>query len=654
MAGPQAPGGRGVSFREFLIRHEIALALALLFLITIPLLTKIFTSDFGTHIAIGRQIVQTRSLPDKEFLNYPSLGMNNPNGEWGFEAILYLVHAAGGAYGVSLFLWAVVFSIYLLIHRATVLRGANPLLAVVAIFAFSGFLRIRIQPRPEILTYLFIALTIFLFTEYYYGKRKWVVYLFVPLILVWANVHPTYLMGFFLCGAFFVDRLARAAWSREFQWGRLKSWVIPPVAVGIAGLIVCGLNPHGYNAILTPLHLLSRGESGGGGSILMSISELTPVKGTGMFVYYKAAAAFAGISLIMGAVGRRIYLLDIFLFAIAFKGGWDSARAVSMMGLFISPGASLHLTGFLAKAGDWFASKAARKQKEAGKGAVKKKGKAKEGGKEARKDVTIAPHPVPRRESRGRLAATAITVAGLLVFGSYTMAFSISQLQFGVGMTEHKFSFAAADFLRKNPIPGNMFNFFDIGGFLDWQMYPQALTFIDGRTYNQQVFMEHQTVTGAYPGWEQVIRKYRINYMVLKSMDSSGMILPIVRVLASDPNWSLVFADGLFMVFVRNAPENEAYIRAHEIPKGKIPQHIIWEAYHYIYLGVSPVIAYQTMSNMYQIMGNIPAAAAALRQALEDYDDPYLRAQLNRLEDAAKGYPSSGTPGGHPPAGSSR
>ncbi len=49
--------------------------------------------------------------------------------------------------------------------------------------------------------------------------------------------------------------------------------------------------------------------------------------------------------------------------------------------------------------------------------------------------------------------------------------------------------------------------------------------------------MEHQTVTGALPGWEKVLEKYGINYIVLKSMDSSGMILPIVPALANNPNW---------------------------------------------------------------------------------------------------------------------
>ncbi|MBP2687579.1 MAG: hypothetical protein H6Q81_2484 [Deltaproteobacteria bacterium] len=473
-----------------------------LFLITLPMLTKIFTSDFGTHIAQGRQIVQTWSIPDKEFLNYPSLGRYNPNGEWGFQAVLYLVYSAGGFYGVSFFIWAVVFGIFLLIHRATVLRGAHPLLAVLAIFAFSGFLRIRIQPRPEIFTYLFTSLIILILTEYYYGARKKMIYAIPPLVLLWANMHPTYLMAFVLCAAFFADALARAAWRREFRWDLLKKWVLPPVLAGLGGLILCGLNPNGYNAILSPLHLISRGGSGGGSSVLMSISELTPVKGTGFFVYYKAAAWFACVSILLGAVGRRVLLIDLFLFAIAFKGAWDSARAVSMMGMFLAPGAALQVTGFLERAGGWFARNEvpAEVRKDLGKGKEKGKGKSRQ---IAETVVKAAPEtPRPRGIPFRKAAPAAIVATALAAFGGTTLSFSFGQLEYGLGMTEHKFSFAAAEFLRKNPIPGKMFNFFDIGGFLDWQLYPQALTYIDGRTYNQEVFMDHQVVTGAMQGWE--------------------------------------------------------------------------------------------------------------------------------------------------------
>jgi hypothetical protein len=642
MAEPTATNAPARPWWDLTPKDQNIVAFTLLFLITLPMLTKIFTSDYGTHLAIGRQIVQTRSIPDKEFLNYPSLGTMNPDGEWGFQAILYLVFSVGGSYGVSFFIWAVVFGIFLLIHRATVLRGANPLLAVLAIFAFSGFLRIRIQPRPEIFTYLFTSLIIYILTEYYYGTRKKMIYAIPPLVLLWANMHPTYLMAFVLCGAFFADALARAAWRREFRWDLLKKWVLPPILAGLGGLILCGLNPHGYNAILAPLNLISRGGSGGGGGILMSISELTPVKGTGFFVYYKAAAWFACASILLGVIGRRVLLIDLFLFAIAFKGAWDSARAVSMMGMFLAPGAALQVTGFLERAGGWFAPKEAppEMRKETGKG--RGKGKGRRPADANGKAIMEKPRAGAGRVSFGKAVPAMVVALAMVAFGGTTLAFSFSQLEYGVGMTEHKFSFKAAEFLRENPIPGKMFNFFDIGGFLDWQLYPGALTFIDGRTYNQEVFMEHQLVTGAMPGWEKILDKYGVTYIILKSMDSSGMILPIVPALANAPNWSLVFSDGLFLVFVRNTPELQGYIRMHQIPKGMLPRHIIQEAYHYMFLGISPVVAYQTMANMYMLMGDRRGAVEVLRKALAETEDPFLRDRLRQLEGSGDRNPFGG------------
>ena len=604
-------------------------AFTLLFLITLPMLTKIFTSDFGTHLALGRYVVNHLEVPSIERWNYPSLGMENGSGgEWGFQAVLYLVFSVAGEYGVSFFIWAVVFGTFFFLYRAMVLRGAHPLLAVLAIFAFSGFLRIRIQPRPEIFTYLFTAMTIFLLSEYYFGNRRKLIYLFPPMILVWANSHPTYLMAFGLYGAFFADALLRAAWKKEFQWARLRKWVFPPLITGVAGLVLCGLNPHGYGWLLSPLHMISRGSGVGGdaGNILMSISELTPVKGTGFYIYFKAAVAFAAASLCLGLAGRRVYLLDLFLFAIAFKGAWGSARAVSMMGLFLSPGVSLHLTGFLSEAAGWFSTQVTRAPEA-------REEKRKRTGKKRPQPAAVPLRPDPRpRFAVGHASLVGVVVLALVAFGGTTLAFSFSQLQYGVGITEHKFSFKAAEFLRRNPVPGKMFNFFDIGGFLDWQLYPGVLTFIDGRTYNQQVFMEHQSVTGGMPGWERVVDKYGITYFVLKSMDSSGTILPIVPVLANDPNWSLVFSDGLFVIFVRNTPELRGYIKAHEIPKGILPRHIIREAYHYTFLGISPVIAYQTMANMYLMLGDRSNAIQSLRSALEVMENPYLRGRLMQLE----------------------
>jgi hypothetical protein len=134
-----------------------------------------------------------------------------------------------------------------------------------------------------------------------------------------------------------------------------------------------------------------------------------------------------------------------------------------------------------------------------------------------------------------------------------------------------------------------------------------------------------------------------VTYIIIKTMDSSGMILPIVPVLANDPGWKLVFSDGLFVIFVRDVPENQAYIRKFEMPKGILPRHIIAESFHYMHLGVSPVMAYQNISTMYQVMGDLPAAVQSLRQALETVNDPFLRSRLMQLEQRIGGAPSRGT-----------
>ena len=68
------------------------------------------------------------------------------------------------------------------------------------------------------------------------------------------------------------------------------------------------------------------------------------------------------------------------------------------------------------------------------------------------------------------------------------------------------------------------------------------------------------------------------------------------------------------------------------IPKRALYQQIIREAYHYMYLGVSPFVAYTTISNMYMVMGNRAAAADALRQALAEENVPALRRLLEQLE----------------------
>ncbi|MCL2103046.1 MAG: hypothetical protein FWH25_03310, partial [Syntrophorhabdaceae bacterium] len=125
--------------------------------------------------------------------------------------------------------------------------------------------------------------------------------------------------------------------------------------------------------------------------------------------------------------------------------------------------------------------------------------------------------------------------------------------------------------------------------------------------------------------------EYGATYMVLKSMTSAGVVLPIIQALSAHPDWALVFADGLFIVFVRDGPNTSEYIKQHRIDKRIIFEHIIKEASHYSCIGTPLVQVYYTQARMYLFMGQRDKAKDLLREAYEETGSPILRDLLIQL-----------------------
>jgi hypothetical protein len=92
-----------------------------------------------------------------------------------------------------------------------------------------------------------------------------------------------------------------------------------------------------------------------------------------------------------------------------------------------------------------------------------------------------------------------------------------------------------------------------------------------------------------------------------------------------------VFSPGLFLVYVRNDAGTAKYVARHRIRKEIVPQHIIQEAFHYGFLGVSPAQVCNTQASMYLVMGRRDMAIAALRKGVEETGNPFLRNRLIQL-----------------------
>jgi len=156
------------------------------------------------------------------------------------------------------------------------------------------------------------------------------------------------------------------------------------------------------------------------------------------------------------------------------------------------------------------------------------------------------------------------------------------------------------------------------------------LAFIDGRGGKQ--FYDHQLVTGASKETEKIFEKYDITYIVTKTADSSGAILPLIKYLSESPRWELVFADGLTVIYMKNIPENEGFISKYKIPKSAITDQIIKELVHYTFLGVNKLYVYSYVGNIYMRRRDYANALRFFKMAYEINDDPRLGELIHRFE----------------------
>jgi hypothetical protein len=108
----------------------------------------------------------------------------------------------------------------------------------------------------------------------------------------------------------------------------------------------------------------------------------------------------------------------------------------------------------------------------------------------------------------------------------------------------------AAEFLEQAQLPGRMFNTYNWGGYLIWRLYPDDPVFVDGRTdlyaLNSRVLEDYALVHWVRPGWEEVLDRYGIGYVVT---ERTGLLDVM---LAGSGGWQPVHQDDLAIVYTRS------------------------------------------------------------------------------------------------------
>jgi tetratricopeptide (TPR) repeat protein len=527
--------------RDWLRISLIAIALVYAFLAGLHTVDDL---DLGWQMATARYIFQYHHFPSTTLFNYtvPGRVFIYPP----FSGIIfYLVHLVGGYAALSwLHAIACASTVTLLVCKSGKTTAALAILAVPAIM-------FRTNLRADLFSVvLFAALASGLWR--YYSNKPFRLWLLPVCLLLWANLHPGFIFGFGMLGAYALFEVCDVFFRerRAASIARLRKaapWIIASVPVTV-------INPWGfglYEAVLRQGKLTAfqtafvsewSAVQFNARSLYQALHPRDPVSGDWWFMALGVLAIFA--FLWKKRFGPAIFiaaLLYISIHHLRFQTVY--AVAVVVLG-----GAALPGLGEIA-------SKIWRRIK----------------GRESIAELPRASgaFSMSRAGAVARIAAVVLLAAlsAVRVYDLVSNRYFVDGLPtalFGQGLSWW-FPERASAFLVDHKLPGNLFHDFNIGGYLTWRIGERYPDFGDGRVipFADGVMDEQRHIASLLPDSRE-LREEADRWNLQTMLFSVGRIAGLgsfpLQEYCQSRNWKLVYFDDVSMIFVRNTTANQDLI----------------------------------------------------------------------------------------------
>lgn len=509
-------------------------ALLALFAIFIILFTTFKISgddDVFWHLATGRHIIETGSVPSQDIFGFTTEGQEWMPFEWGWDVITYGLYQIGGYDAISVLrtiIFLLIFGItYFILKRFKV--SFNISLLIMGLMAF-GIID-RLTPRPHIMSFLFFMLLLLIITDYKYFRHNYKVLYFIPLIfLLWANIHMGIIAGMFLLGIFVVSEIInynKKLKSEDYKVST-KPELMRLLLIVLASFLVMFINP---NSFQTYIYAYDHTQM----KMLETINEWRSpfdemYSGSFVTIIYKIFL-FSGLLVLYYAFKKKDWFIGLLVVGFAFY----SVRAVRFTVDYI-----IITAVFLALSIDYILSlmKSRGFKEQVLKGPVLK-----------------VLYGVFLIYCVFRLPSDKLYFENLRYYRIY-----------GLGVDNDFIPVDMFEFMKEHNIPargGNVFNHFGTGGFFVWN-FPGEKNFIDSRNLNDETYDLYNFVLTKSPGFEQKLNDYNIDYAVYLSPDlvriPQEMQNSIVSYFVNNDEWKLVFWDDKSFLFVKNKPEYQEII----------------------------------------------------------------------------------------------
>lgn len=460
-------------------------------------------SDTFWHLRAGDWILEHGQLLREDPFSLTRQGQDWPYPGWLSQVTMTMVYRAWGYPGLNLFTTFFVLLGFMFLSLAITGRDAVRISVLLLAAVTSS---VYWSARPHITTFALTGLFIWVLESYRQGSRNLLWILPVGMAL-WGNIHGGFASGFivlfcYLLGELFETVIPVIRGGQKFTESirSHQTSILQYAGTGLISAAAISLNPHGPRMLLYPFMTVGieslRDYIQEWQSPNFHESQLYPFLLTVLLLIFAFAASEKRIS------PHEYVLVSVFLVL-----ALTAARNIALFALISAPVLTRHLSSGLKPILDRIRSK-----------------------EQFRPEIVRLLNLI------------------LLVLCLVAVAVKIStplRSDENIEILREIYPYEAVDFIQRVEPEGPLFNSYNFGSLILWELYPQYLSFVDGRTdlFNDEILETYLAAWRGEPEWREIFDRWGIRLVFIEP-DAP------LRTQLELNGWEVIFSDDQAAVLV--------------------------------------------------------------------------------------------------------
>lgn len=451
-------------------------------------------SDTWWHIRSGEQTLTHGIIYDDPF-SHTYNGEKWINHSWGAQVLLSAIWQVGGNTGLALYTALLAIGGMACLYQ---ISGGNAYLRIFTMVLGATTAAVFWSARPQMLSFFFACAILWLVYRHKRHQQDHL-WLIVPLMWLWSNLHAGWSIGYLLLFAFIVGEAFNRLFNSDqhsLSWGAWRKLV----QVTLLSVPLLALSPYGFDNMLVPIQTVN----------------IAPLR---TFIQEWQSPNFQQTNLLPFVAMLMLLFFALWLSRLPFD--WSSfflligtlllallyARNVALFAVVATPILTHHLDNALQVRG-----------------------------------MILR----PRRKISITLSWVNVTLIIVTLLGVILYAIGLLSPQHVEQVQAQTLPLAAVAYLNQHPAAPQVFNSYNWGGYMLFAA-PQYPVFIDGRTdlYGDFVNQYAAIYSDQVASLEQTLHHYAINTVLVER------VAPMNAALADLPDWQLIYEDDLSMLWRR-------------------------------------------------------------------------------------------------------